>query len=151
MFLGRYITTYLCMQRAPSPCQRLRYSSRQASRTPRTRTGGAPVQTFELAELLAARARVGELYHECVRVPALSAGVYVLPAGGADPQQPHSEDELYYVVRGRGSIVVEGERQPVAAGSLVFLPAQADHRLVGIAGGLGVVVRFSPAGSTGAP
>src|SRR5258708_30344799 len=149
MFLGRHIMTYLCAQRTPSPCRRMRYSSRQASRTPRT--GGAAVQTFELAELLAARERASELYHECVRVPALSAGVYVLPAGGADPQQPHSEDELYYVVRGRGSIVVEGERQPVAAGSLVFLPAQADHRLVGIAGGLGVVVRFSPAGSTGAP
>lgn len=109
------------------------------------------MQTFELAELLAARARAGELYHECVRVPALSAGVYVLPAGGADPQQPHSEDELYYVVRGRGSIVVEGERQPVAAGSLVFVPAQADHRFVEIAEELVVLVFFAPAESTGAP
>src|SRR5258708_38515303 len=105
------------MQRIPPPCQRLRYSSWQASRTPRTRTGGASMQTFELAELLAARERAGELYHECVRVPALSAGVYVLPAGGADPQQPHSGDELYYVVRGRGSIVVGGERQPGAGGA----------------------------------
>src|SRR5258705_2630830 len=118
MFLGRYITTYLCVQRAPSPCQRLRYSSRQASRTPRTRTGGASVQTFELAELLAARERAGELYHECVRVPALSAGVYVLPAGGGEPQQPPSEDETYSDLGCPGIIVVEGERQPLASGTL---------------------------------
>jgi len=107
------------------------------------------VQTFELAELLAARERASELYHECVRVPALSAGVYVLPAGGADPQQPHSEDELYYVVRGRGSIVVEGERQPVAEGTLVFVPAQANHRFVEITEELVVLVFFAPAESTG--
>ena len=28
-------------------------------------------------------------------------GLYVLPAGGTDPQRPHNEDEMYYVVRGR--------------------------------------------------
>src|SRR5260221_11012787 len=99
------------MQRIPPPCQRLRYSSWQASRTPRTRTGGASMQTFELAELLAARERAGELYHECVRVPALSAGVYVLPAGGADPHQPPMGGERSYVVRGGGSAVVGGEGQ----------------------------------------
>ncbi len=31
----------------------------------------------------------------------MSAGIYVLPSGGTDPQNPHKEDELYYVVRGR--------------------------------------------------
>ena len=31
----------------------------------------------------------------------MSAGVYVLPKGGTDPQKPHREDEMYYVVRGR--------------------------------------------------
>src|SRR5258707_5585425 len=147
MFLGRHIMTYLCAQRTPAPCRPMRYSSWQASRTPRT--GGAAVQTFELAELLAARERASELYHECVRVPALSAGVYVLPAGGADPQQPHSEDELYYVVRGRGSIVVEGERQPVAEGTPGFLAAPGGERLAGVAEGPVGLVLFSAAESSG--
>src|SRR5258707_9741089 len=113
------------MQRIPPPCQRLRYSSWQASRTPRTRTGGASMQTFELAELLAARERASELYHECVRVPALSAGVYVLPAGGAHPHPPHCEEQLYYSPRGRGSLVGPGERPPAAAGTLGFGAAHA--------------------------
>ena len=42
-----------------------------------------------------------KLYREFLRVPAMSAGLYVLPAGGTDLQKPHHEDEMYYVVRGR--------------------------------------------------
>jgi len=109
------------------------------------------MQQFELAELLAARERSGQLYHEFVRVSALSAGVYVLPAESSDPQQPHSEDELYYVARGRGSIVVAGERQPVAAGSLGFVPAQVEHRFVDIEEELVILVFFAPAEYTHGP
>ncbi|MCK7526822.1 MAG: cupin domain-containing protein [Ignavibacteriales bacterium] len=32
----------------------------------------------------------------------MSMGLYVLPTGGGDPQSPHTEDEVYYVVSGRG-------------------------------------------------
>jgi len=32
------------------------------------------------------RAQAGKLYREFLRVPAMSAGLYVLPAGGNDPQ-----------------------------------------------------------------
>jgi hypothetical protein len=37
---------------------------------------------------------------EFLRVPAMSAGVYVLLAGARDPQQPNHQDEIYYVVWG---------------------------------------------------
>jgi mannose-6-phosphate isomerase-like protein (cupin superfamily) len=47
------------------------------------------------------RAKAGKLYREFLRIPAMSAGLYVLPAGGTDPQKPHHEDEMYYVIRGR--------------------------------------------------
>ena len=40
-------------------------------------------------------------YAELVRVPDLSVGVYRLPVGGLDPQGPHTEDEVYTVLRGR--------------------------------------------------
>ena len=46
--------------------------------------------------------RGAPLYREFLRVPDLSAGLYVLEAGATDPQSPHTEDELYYVVAGRG-------------------------------------------------
>ena len=56
------------------------------------------MDAWELADVEAARTAAGRLYEEFLRVPDLSAGLYVLEAGAADPQSPHTEDELYYVI-----------------------------------------------------
>jgi quercetin dioxygenase-like cupin family protein len=84
-------------------------------------------------------------YGEFLRIPAMSMGVYRLSAGGVDPQQPHNEDEAYYVVNGRAEIEIEGQRQPVGPGSVIFVAAHADHRFVNIGSDLLVVVFFAPA------
>ena len=98
------------------------------------------MQAWELDDIHAEGA-----YAEFLRVPDLSAGVYRLPAGGRDPQQPHTEDELYYVVSGRGAVVVGGETRPVGPGSLIFVPALMPHRFVDIAEDLIILVIFGPA------
>ena len=49
------------------------------------------MQSFDTAALLRAHAAAGRAYHEFLRVPALSMGVYCLPAGGVDSQGPHAE------------------------------------------------------------
>lgn len=56
---------------------------------------------FEISQLEQQWGQRGKPYMEFLRVSAMSAGLYVLPAGGTDPQRPHNEDEMYYVVRGR--------------------------------------------------
>ena len=91
--------------------------------------------------------RPRERYVEFLRVPALSAGVYVLPAGDTDPQRPHREDEIYYVTSGRGVIRVGTEDRPVQAGTLVYVPPQVDHRFHSITEELRVLVVFAPAES----
>ncbi|MFN8475491.1 MAG: cupin domain-containing protein [Anaerolineae bacterium] len=103
------------------------------------------MQAFEMAELAAQREAAGRLYLEFLRVPTMSLGLYVLPAGGVDPQQPHSEDEVYYVARGRGMIHVGGEDRPVSAGSIVFVAAGVDHRFHSIEEELAILVFFAPA------
>src|SRR5262245_9748485 len=103
------------------------------------------MHAFELTDLLAKLRQEDALYSEFLRVPDLSVGVYVLPAGGTDPQQPHTEDEVYYVVRGQGSITVEGESRPVQAGSVVYVPARSEHRFHAIAEELVILVFFAPA------
>ncbi|MGH9260342.1 MAG: cupin domain-containing protein, partial [Acidimicrobiales bacterium] len=65
----------------------------------------------------------GSGYAEVVRVPALSAGWYVLPAGATDGQSPHGEDEIYYVVRGRARAWLGAEDRTVEAGAIVYVPA----------------------------
>jgi mannose-6-phosphate isomerase-like protein (cupin superfamily) len=88
------------------------------------------------------------LYQELIRVPAMSAGMYVLPAGATDPQRPHREDEIYYVAAGRGTIHVGGEDQPVGPGTLVHVAAGVEHRFHSITEELRVLVVFAPAETT---
>jgi mannose-6-phosphate isomerase-like protein (cupin superfamily) len=101
----------------------------------------------QLAEINQQRAQSGKPYREFLRVPAMSAGIYVLPAGGTDPQRPHHEDEMYYVVRGRGRFVAAEEDREVSAGSVLFVAAEVVHHFHDIREELVVLVFFAPAES----
>lgn len=106
------------------------------------------MKTFhDLPTVSAERAQSGKLYQEFLRVPSLSVGVYVLAAGAADPQNPHNEDEMYYVVRGRGRMRVAAEEQVVKAGSVIFVPAKVDHCFFDVSEELEILVFFAPAES----
>ena len=93
------------------------------------------------------RAQSGKLYGEFLRLPAMSAGLYVLAAGATDLQQPHHEDEMYYVVRGRGRFRAGDEDQAISAGSVLFVAAELEHRFYDITEELAVLVFFAPAES----
>jgi mannose-6-phosphate isomerase-like protein (cupin superfamily) len=102
---------------------------------------------FNIADAEKRRQQSGKRYLEFLRVPAMSAGVYVLPAGGADPQSPHTEDEMYYVVRGRARMRAGSEDQTVSEGSIIFVAAGVEHRFYDITDELVVLVFFAPAES----
>jgi mannose-6-phosphate isomerase-like protein (cupin superfamily) len=103
------------------------------------------MDAFELDELLSRQAVSGRAYLEFVRTADLSVGLYVLPAGANDQQRPHTEDEVYVVMSGRGAIRVGSEDRPVGAGSVVFVAAGVEHRFHGIQEELRVLVAFGPA------
>jgi mannose-6-phosphate isomerase-like protein (cupin superfamily) len=103
------------------------------------------MDAWEFSDIEADRAAAGRLYHEFLRVPDLSAGIYVLNAGGVDAQSPHTEDELYYVVSGRGVVTVAAETRPVVPGSTIFVAARVPHRFHDIAERLVLLVVFGPA------
>lgn len=105
------------------------------------------MRAFEAEELIERRRAGGERYHEFLRVPAMSAGVYGLPAGAPDPQPVHSEDEIYVVLRGRGTLRVAGEDRPMGPGSIAYVAAGVDHRFHSIEEDLEVLVLFAPAES----
>jgi mannose-6-phosphate isomerase-like protein (cupin superfamily) len=103
------------------------------------------MNTFShLADHNRERKTSGKLYFEFLRVPAMSAGVYVLAAGATDLQKPHHEDELYYVVRGRAQMQVGSEHAEVSAGSVIFVEAEQEHRFYDISEELEVLVFFAP-------
>jgi mannose-6-phosphate isomerase-like protein (cupin superfamily) len=103
------------------------------------------MQSFELRHLIAQRAVSNKAYLEFLKVPDLSMGLYVLPAGGVDSQLPHSEDEVYCVVGGRGQLKVADEDRAVQTGSIVYVEKNADHKFHHIVEELVVIVFFAPA------
>jgi len=102
---------------------------------------------FAINELETQRQQLHKSYLEFLRVPAMSAGIYVLPAGVTDAQLPHKEDEMYYVIRGRARMQVGSEDYSVSQGNVIFVGAAVEHRFHEIAEELAVLVVFAPAES----
>jgi mannose-6-phosphate isomerase-like protein (cupin superfamily) len=100
---------------------------------------------FHIDDLSRQRAGENKLYLEFLRVPAMSAGVYVLAKSDTDPQKPHREDEMYYVVRGRAHMQIGSNHAEVRAGSVIFVEAELEHRFYDIKEELEVLVFFAPA------
>ena len=86
----------------------------------------------------------GHGYFDFLASDKLSVGMSVWPAGSIDRQQPHKEDEVYYVISGRGVITVAGEDRPVKAGSLVFVAAGVEHHFHDVGEDLRVLVFWAP-------
>ena len=109
------------------------------------------MDTYELADLIAERDASGRPYLEFISVPDLSVGLYVLGAGQPDRQQPHTEDEVYYVISGRGKVTVGDEVRDVGPGSIVFVATAVPHRFHDITEDLTLFVAFGPAEGSRAP
>ena len=103
------------------------------------------MQIFEMSELDQQRRQAGRSYLEFLRHPSTSAGLYFLSKGATDPQKPHQEDEIYYVVQGRATIRVANDDRRVQSGSCVFVPAGVEHRFHSIEEDLTLLVVFAPA------
>jgi len=101
----------------------------------------------KVADVDRERAKSGQFYREFLRIPAMSSGLYVLLAGSIDPQVPHRQGELYYILRGRGRFRAAGDDTEISAGSLLFVAAEIEHKFYDIKEELAVLVFFAPAES----
>lgn len=45
-----------------------------------------------------------------------------------DLQTPHTRDEFYWIISGKGKFELEGEMIEFEKGDIIFVPAGADHR-----------------------
>lgn len=109
------------------------------------------MDAFDLSQIIEARAQSGQLYHEFIRSEHLSTGLYYLEAGSVDPQQPHTEDEIYYVIKGVGCIQVGEEDRLVKEGSTIFVAKDEKHRFHTITEALTILVVFAPPRRSMAP
>lgn len=86
------------------------------------------------------RSRVIRLREGQARIPGPAGehAVTVLRRGPLDvalsiplcpiQQTPHAQDEIYFIIRGRGVLVHDGKRDPVEPGDIVFVAAGTEHQ-----------------------
>ena len=90
----------------------------------------------------------GERFVELFRHGTLSVELYA--PRGRDPQQPHTRDEVYAVVQGKGQFRNGDVRHPFGPGDVLFVPAGVVHRFEEFTDDLVVWVFFyGPEGGEG--
>ena len=103
---------------------------------------------FDSASLVEQTQSKRSPYLEFLRVPALSSGIYILPAGATDLQTPHDEDEVYFVISGRARVRVDGKEHEITAGNILYVAATAEHSFFEIEEELTLLVFFASGGSS---
>ncbi len=77
--------------------------------------------------------------------------VEVYAPRGSDPQKPHTRDEVYVVISGRGEFVNGATRERFAPGDVLFVPAEEEHRFESFTDDLVVwVIFYGPEGGEAA-
>jgi mannose-6-phosphate isomerase-like protein (cupin superfamily) len=56
--------------------------------------------------------------------------VEVFAPVGEDMQQPHTQDELYFVQRGHAQLIINGQVYEAAPADVFFVAAGAEHRFI---------------------
>ena len=84
------------------------------------------------------RSRVISLAEAQAGIPAGRRSVRVWQRGPLDvafalpvpskEQEPHTQDEIYVIVRGRGVLFHDGKRDPFESGDLLFVAAGIEHQ-----------------------
>jgi mannose-6-phosphate isomerase-like protein (cupin superfamily) len=100
-------------------------------------------KTFELQDLMSKLEKGGSYFLEFLKVRDLEAGIIVLRPGENDTQEPHSADELYYVIEGSAFVELDKHKRPVKKGSIIFVPAKMHHRFYGNTEDLVVLYTFA--------
>ena len=98
---------------------------------------------FELDVLNEKRKESDQAYLPFLNVDSMHCGVYFLKAAAEDGQQPHDEDEVYYVQKGKAKFTYGSNETDVKPGTILFVPAKMEHRFHSIKEDLVLLVFFS--------
>ena len=99
---------------------------------------------FNMDELSAQNAQTELPYLEFMRLESMSGYIYELAAGVVDEQEPHDQDEIYYVVKGRSDFTVNDETIAIKPGDILYVKKFAMHRFSNITEDLSLLVIFAP-------
>jgi mannose-6-phosphate isomerase-like protein (cupin superfamily) len=86
---------------------------------------------FELERLVAKLEKEGNYFLDFVNLHTLQVGILRLRPLEKDMQEPHSADEIYFVIRGNGFIEMNNKKHKIIPNSFIYVPANMEHRFVG--------------------
>jgi mannose-6-phosphate isomerase-like protein (cupin superfamily) len=95
-------------------------------------------------ELSAENAKTELPYLEFMRLESMSGYIYELAAGAVDEQEPHDQDEIYYVVKGKSDFTVNDETVAIKPGDILYVKKFATHLFSNITEDLSLLVIFAP-------
>ena len=101
------------------------------------------MEHFDTGSLVDSMAGNPVEYLEFIKKDSLSSGIYHLKAGATDPQSPHEEDEIYYVLQGTASFTASSEPVTIVPGSILYVAAGEQHRFHDIEEDLTLLVFFA--------
>jgi mannose-6-phosphate isomerase-like protein (cupin superfamily) len=82
-------------------------------------------------------------FHTFLNRKNIAAGILALSPDEEDTQEPHDDDEIYYVVRGDGYLRIQDKDYPVSEGMAYYVQKNIPHRFHGNKKELVVVYFFS--------
>jgi mannose-6-phosphate isomerase-like protein (cupin superfamily) len=85
----------------------------------------------QVKELISQANDKGGYFIDFVNTKDIEAGIISLRPGEKDLQQPHSVDEIYYVIEGFAYIEIEGISKAIKEKDIIFIPANSRHRFHG--------------------
>ena len=88
-------------------------------------------ELYELRDLLSDLKERGEYFIDFISTKCIQAGIIRLHPGDNDTQEPHSVDEVYYVIEGNGFIKLKDKKQAIKQGTAIFVAAGTEHRFYG--------------------
>ena len=85
--------------------------------------------------------------HSPLKAHNFVSGFVVIDPKGSVPLHDHEQEEVYYILKGKGEMIVEGETQVLEAVSAVYIPPNTSHTLKNIgAEELHMLFVYAPAG-----
>ncbi len=62
----------------------------------------------------------------------LSVQISEVPVGSEQPLHNHEPEQCYYIIKGKGLMIIEGESKEVTIGDAVYIPSNLKHGIKNI-------------------
>ncbi|MFB5600639.1 MAG: cupin domain-containing protein [Nitrososphaeraceae archaeon] len=64
---------------------------------------------------------------DLLKTTNMEVGIINMKKNQKDIQQPHDVDEIYYIISGVGSLEINGNKNDISTGKIIYIPRKLPH------------------------